>query len=119
MSVLQIGIAVSVFIVGVILLIIFNKKAISEHNFAFFTVASFLGAAISLSLIWVGYNWTIKATPSSDDVMNGIGMLVIGSIVGLFLVIMNKAKTNLAYALAALLIQFIILGGLGYLAVNF
>jgi len=118
-SVLQIGIAVSAVIVGIILLFIFNKQAIKKYNFAFFTAASFIGAAIALSLIWVGYNWTMKATPNSDDVMNGIGMLVIGTIVGLFLVIMNKTKTSLLYSLGALAIQFIILGALAYLVINF
>lgn len=119
MSVIQIGIGISALLIGIIALVLFNKQAIKQHNFAFFTIASFIGAAISLALIWVGFNWTIKATPNSDDVMNGIGMLVIGAVVGLFLIIMNKAKTDLVYALSALTIQFVILGALAYFAINF
>lgn len=119
MSILHIGTAVSVLLIGIIALYFFNKRSISKFNFAFFTIASFIGAAISLGLSFVGYNWTIKATPNSDDIMNGIGMGVIGAIVGLFLIVSNTAKTNLISALAALLIQFIILGSLYFLVTVF
>ena len=115
----HIGIAVLVLMIGIILLFIFNKNAIKKYNFAFFTVASFIGAAISLGLIWVGYNGTIKATPNSDDVMNGIGMLVIGAIVALFLVFSHRSKTSLFSAVSAIFIQFSILGALAFLVMYF
>ncbi len=119
MSVLQIGIAVSALLIGIIALIFFNKRAINKHNFAFFTVASFIMAAISLSMMMVGYNWFMSATPNSDDVMNGVGMGVIGAIVSLFLIISNAAKTSALYAIGSLLIMFVILGALFTLGNNF
>ncbi|MEE9327215.1 MAG: hypothetical protein V3U71_07945 [Cocleimonas sp.] len=116
MSLIQIGAAVSALLVGIGSLYFFNKRAINNHNFAFFTIASFIMAAISLALVLVGYRWFFNATPNSDDLMNGIGMIVIGVIVALFLVVSNAAKTNVLYAITSLLIQLLILAALAYLA---
>lgn len=76
-------------------------------------------AAISLALILIGYRWFFNATANSDDVMNGIGMVVIGAIVGFFLMVSNAAKTSVLYSITSFLIQFLILGALAYLVNGF
>lgn len=119
MITLQLGAAIIALIIGIAALYFFNKKAIKNHNFAFFTLASFIMSAISLSMILVGFRWFFNATPNGDDVMNGIGMGIIGVIVALFLMISNAGKTNLLSAIAGLAIQFLIMGALVVLGNNF
>ena len=116
MTTIQIGVAISTLFIGIIALYFFNKRTIHNHNFALFTIASFIMVAISLSLMIVGYRWFFNATLNSDDVMNGIGMTIIGLGVGLFLVVMNATKTSALSAIVGLLIQFSILGALAYFA---
>ena len=116
--ILQIAASVSVFVIGLVVLKILNNSAIKKFNFSLVTIASFIMAAISLGLIFIGYDWYANLVLKNEDIMNGLVVLALGVIVGLILIFSNISKTNIIYAVSGLLVQFLIMGALYYLFVS-
>ncbi len=115
MSLVQLIGSVAALFIGLGMLVFFKNKSVEKFNFSLFTAASFIMAAISLGLIFIGYDWYTNLADKGEEIMNGLVVIALGAIVGLILVFSNYSKTNLIYAAGGLLTQFLIMGALYYL----
>ncbi len=111
-------IAVLIAIYGAVLLMAeMNKYTIATYRYAFFNKKNFIIATIGYILLYVGYQWYIKALAMHEDLLNGQLLLVVGTLFLLYLVWENIMETGWIVGILFSCIQLIIYVGFSTLAV--
>jgi hypothetical protein len=93
----------------------FEDFAARRYNHRFFTVGSFFATAAAVGCILGGRYWWQLALQQSGDVLNGIVLMALGSVLVLGMIIRNLRRAGCVVGACGSVLQVSVFGTLGSL----
>lgn len=93
-------------------LLAFERHSIRRYGYMFFTKGAFAAAAIATVCIVCGHTWWLSSRMDRDP-LNGVVLIVMGSIVAMTLVIRNLRRTGVVIGTCGSVLQAAVFGVMG------
>ena len=85
-----------------------NHYSLKKYGCEIFNVEEFGAYVIAYAFLYFGYDWFEKALSHNGDTLNGIILMVIGSIILIALVLSSIEETSIRYGLAMGLVKIVL-----------
>jgi hypothetical protein len=94
-------------------LLAFERHSVRRYGYMFFTKGAFTAAAIATGCIVCGHNWWLSSQVDGDP-LNGLVLVVIGSVFALTLVVRNLRRTGVVVGTCGSVLQAAVFGVMGW-----
>lgn len=85
-----------------------NEYSWSKYGYKIFNVEEFSVYVIAYALFYFGYRWFEKALHHNGDTLNGILLMIIGSIILVALILSSIGHTSIHYGVIMSLVKIVL-----------
>lgn len=96
----------------------FNLHCSRKFGHMFFTKSMFYATATALAFIVAGCVWRQSAVETNGDQLNGIVLIVIGTLIAFAMIVGNIRQTNLVYGIGGSIVQLGLFSVLAYVSIT-